>query len=409
LLAITTSFSDLQLPSTELESPKLSIEELIRSDRVLSVRLNTTPGSNFSDHTNERRRPFSSPPRSNSFNERIKEENQPEENEAEETITASSSSLIIPETSSLVMTDNYLMTIPSVDEITEEESSERINPNSDHDHIPLPPRPPPRTVKVISVPLERISMEWTIEDMKYCPASIEVNDYRRSTFLLPSSLFFRPFTFFTPRGRSRRIAYIISRENTPSRLRSYMQLAEYIPLLMMDDAESQCGRFSSTEIRRRQLSLSLKKVSLLSQNDHKIESIWNSLFTQANDLDENFLKKVGAPKHRMNSSRFSSYETFDYGSTNTAMTMNRYNSDDHLFDQTNRSSSPTLTSLLSSSSSTSIRMEGSVAVCTGRRSWSEEWAILTGQYFSIPNPQTSKHLRSPYSPPLLSSPTTGFR
>jgi hypothetical protein len=115
------------------------------------------------------------------------------------------------------------------------------------------------------------------------------------------------FTYSSPypslschcRGRSRRVAYIISRENSPSRLRSYMQLAEYIPLLLMDDAESQCGRFSSTEIRRRQLALSLKKVSLLSQHDHKIESVWNSIFAKANDLDENFLKKVGTPKHRM--------------------------------------------------------------------------------------------------------------
>lgn len=200
-------------------------------------------------------------------------------------------------------------------------------------------------------------------------------------FLLPSlSLLYR--------GRSRRIAYIISRENSPSRLRSYMQLAEHIPLLMMDDAESQCGRFSSTEIRRRQLALSLKKVSLLSQNDYKIESIWNSLFAQANDLDENFLKKVGTPRNRVHATKISSYDTTDYGTS-----MTRTNSEDHLFDQTNRSSSPTYTSFMPLSSSSTIRMEGSVAVCTGRRSWSEEWAVLTGQYFSIPTSRTSKHLR----------------
>jgi hypothetical protein len=179
---------------------------------------------------------------------------------------------------------------------------------------------------------------------------------------------------------------MISQPHLPTRLRSYMQLAEYIPLLMMDDAESLCGRYSAIEIRRRQLALSLKKVSLLAQNDLKIESIWNTIFGQMNDLDDNFLKKIGHPKNRVHGTRVA-YEI----DPNT--NLRRTNSDDYLFDQNNRSSSPTISAFLSSSSSSTIRMEGSVAVCTGRRSWSEEWAILTGKTFTIPSPQTAKHLR----------------
>lgn len=158
-----------------------------------------------------------------------------------------------------------------------------------------------------------------------------------------------------------------------------MQLAEYIPLLMMDDAESRCGRYSETELRRRQLAISLKKVSLLAQSDVKIENIWDSIFAQPNDLDENFLRKVGNPRNRT------------HGVRGLEDLPTRTNSDDHLFDH-HRSHSPTLSSFLSSSPLT-IKMEGSVAICTGRRSWSEEWAILTGKYFTILNPQTAKHLR----------------
>lgn len=162
-----------------------------------------------------------------------------------------------------------------------------------------------------------------------------------------------------------------------------MQLAEIIPLLMVDDAESRSGRFAENELRRRQLAISLKKVSLLSTTDTKIEVIWNSIFSQSNDLDEYFLKKIGPPRNRMNNIRLA-YDTEQVHS--------RTNSEDHLFDQNGRAPSPTITSFLSSTSTT-IRMEGSVAVCTGRRSWSEEWAVLTGKYFAIPTPQTSKHLR----------------
>jgi hypothetical protein len=181
---------------------------------------------------------------------------------------------------------------------------------------------------------------------------------------------------------------MISQPHHPTRLRSYMQLAEYIPLLMMDDAESLCGRYSTTEIRRRQLAISLKKVSLLAHNDLKIETIWKTIFSQPNDLDENFLKRLGSSKHR--TSVYGSRVTYELDQNHTST---RTNSEDYLFDQTNRSSSPTISSFLSSSSSSTIRMEGSVAVCTGRRSWSEEWAILTGKTFTIPSPQTAKHLR----------------
>lgn len=159
-----------------------------------------------------------------------------------------------------------------------------------------------------------------------------------------------------------------------------MQLAQFIPLLMMDDAESRCGRFSETEIRRRQLAISLKKVSLLAQSDGKIESIWDSIFANPNDLDENFLRKVANPRNRT------------HGGRGIEDLSARTNSEDHLFDQSGRSPSPTLHTFLSSSP-LAVRMEGLVAVCTGRRSWSEEWAILTGKYFTIPNPQTAKHLR----------------
>jgi hypothetical protein len=88
----------------------------------------------------------------------------------------------VPDSSSSMVTANYLISIPSADENEDEcdgaESSETISSNLTP--IPSQPRPPPpRSMRMVSVQLERISMEWSIEDMKYCPASIEINDYRR--------------------------------------------------------------------------------------------------------------------------------------------------------------------------------------------------------------------------------------
>jgi hypothetical protein len=176
--------------------------------------------------------------------------------------------------------------------------------------------------------------------------------------------------------------------NGETRLRSYMQLAELIPMLMVDDIESRSGRFSEVEKRRRQLALSLKKLHLLALKDPKIASVMRSIFSRSNDLDENFLKKTALPKQRTTGLKLA-YEI---------ETRNRQASEDQLFSSGHnaRSPSPNQSVYVSSFLSgppISVRMEGSVAVCTGRRSWSEEWAVLTGKFFAIPSPATSKHLR----------------
>lgn len=139
---------------------KLSVEELIRSDRVLSVRL-TGNVQNSSDETSILKRPFSSPPRSQSSHSITEDSG----------IVVESADTTTPP----AFTDTYLMTIPSADDNLDEggvESQSSI----------FETRQRTRSMKLVSIPLERINLEWLTEDTKYCPAVIEINDYRRFAY-----------------------------------------------------------------------------------------------------------------------------------------------------------------------------------------------------------------------------------
>jgi hypothetical protein len=183
LTIISSVDSDIGLPISETEKNKLSVEELIRSDRVLSVHLTKTAGANFAETYNQKR-PFSSPSRSQ----------RPVVETVVESIEQFSRNSEPKSESASMLTANYLISVLSEEENEEENEGEKekdgeeecgeamgspeANPLNLLASLPSLP-PPPRSMRMVSVQLERISMEWTIEDMKYCPASIEINDYRR--------------------------------------------------------------------------------------------------------------------------------------------------------------------------------------------------------------------------------------
>lgn len=199
------------------------------------------------------------------------------------------------------------------------------------------------------------------------------------------------------------MAYVVGgRDGYKTRLRSYMQLAAVIPLLMVNDFE--CGpRLAPNEIRRRQLALSLKRTFLVSKDEPKVAALLKSIFALPNDLDQNFLKRTGHPANRM-------YKNLDSEAPEALAAIEKRpsgGSTDQM-DMTTlslsiRGASPTppVQSIYSLSAfstpmplpSSGMRMEGSVAVCTGRRSWSEEWAVLNTHTFSLTSSLTSKHHR----------------
>eukprot|EP00602_Paraphysomonas_sp_CaronLab_P012907 CAMPEP_0185039814 /NCGR_PEP_ID=MMETSP1103-20130426/37115_1 /TAXON_ID=36769 /ORGANISM="Paraphysomonas bandaiensis, Strain Caron Lab Isolate" /LENGTH=1342 /DNA_ID=CAMNT_0027578857 /DNA_START=175 /DNA_END=4203 /DNA_ORIENTATION=- len=263
--------------------------------------------------------------------------------------------------------------------------------------VPIGSAPHVPAASSVSGPLrERVRMEWISEDMDYCMAAIEINDHRM--------------------GRSRRMAYMVKQGSAGKvvRLRSYMQLASVVPLLMLGDVEHSTTRLAPSELRRRQLALSLKKMLALSASDPKVAAVLGAIFSRPNELDNNFLRKAGAPRNRIPRST----NSLDGSVDGVSLQMN-----DHSVSSTDagekvsvdvsaRSVSPVqqmpvqsiyASPHLSSTGSTSsvgVRMEGSVAVCTGRRSWSEEWAVLSSNHFSIPSPHMPKHLRIPNVIPL---------
>lgn len=201
---------------------------------------------------------------------------------------------------------------------------------------------------------------------------------------------------------------MVGGQGNKTRLRSYMQLAAVMPLIMMSDFE--CGpRFAPSENRRRQIAISLKKMFIVGKNDAKVAGVLKSIFALSNDLDQNFLKRVGQPGNRM-------YKQSDHDKTEPQPVLEalerRQSSTDGLVDDeavatlslSMRGASPTppvqsIYSLSAFSSSapgtpvSGVRMEGSVAFCTGRRSWSEEWAVLTTHNFTISSSLTTKHHR----------------
>jgi hypothetical protein len=198
------------------------------------------------------------------------------------------------------------------------------------------------------------------------------------------------------------VAYVVGgRDGYKTRLRSYMQLAAVIPLLMVNDIE--CGpRLTPNEIRRRQLALSLKRTFVLSKDEPKVAALLKSIFALPNDLDQNFLKRMGQPSNRM----FKHIEEGAEASMQAEKRPSEGATDD--IDMTTlslsiRGASPTppVQSIYSLSTFSAplpappsgVRMEGSVAVCTGRRSWSEEWAVLSTHTFSLTSSLTSKHHR----------------
>lgn len=124
---------------------------------MLSVRLAAIPET--IGETPQMKRPFSSPSRSNSY---ITRTNVNHSNEVNST----------------TFTDTYLMTIPSTDD-KPDEGVESLSFDTIY--------PQRRSMKLVSIPLERINMEWIIEDSNYCPAVIEINDYRRLENIVSSS------------------------------------------------------------------------------------------------------------------------------------------------------------------------------------------------------------------------------
>jgi hypothetical protein len=150
------------------------------------------------------------------------------------------------------------------------------------------------------------------------------------------------------RGRRRREAYICRFNAGEARLRSYMQLASSLPLLMLDDG-NYSPRLSESEKRRIQLVMSLKRLELMSKTNSKLQIALNSMFHTNNDLDDNFLRDHSNDR-----------KTFQ----------------ERLGNKRN-----------------SILYESAVAICTGRRSWSEETLVLTETTLKIYNPQCPKHLR----------------
>lgn len=184
-----------------------------------------------------------------------------------------------------------------------------------------------------------------------------------------------------------------------------MQLAAVIPLLMVNDFE--CGpRLATAEIRRRQLALSLKRMTLIGKDDPKVASLLKSVFALPNDLDQNFLKRTGQPSNRMyKHPELDSASTSQMNASNALAGLDPISDTDlNTLSISVRGSSPTppvqsiyslptFTSTAPSIPVSGVRMEGSVAVCTGRRSWSEEWAVLTAQNFTITSALTSKHHR----------------
>ena len=225
------------------------------------------------------------------------------------------------------------------------------------------------------------TMNWTHEDMKYCPAGIEIDDYRR--------------------GRRRRVAYVVQAPGYSPRLRSYMQVAEHIPMLMMPEDGSE-GRLSEMELRRRQIATSIKTFMLRcnNQNSQKASNALHSLFKVKTELDDFFLRKTSPHSNERNVSNNElpaevvpirnrhSLSSIDAPSLFTSMPSGAINQ--------RKSSSETSSQKVSieiARSLRAVRMEGAVAVCTGRRSWSEEWMVLNGQFLEIFEPQAAGHLR----------------
>ena len=246
------------------------------------------------------------------------------------------------------------------------------------------------------------SMNWTHMDMQFCMGAVEIDDYRR--------------------GRRRRVAYMVTVPGYPTRLRSFMQLAAVLPMQMMTEDGSE-KRLPEVEIRRRQIARSLQKIEIKSHNNPKLVQILKGIFAENNDLDLYFLKKsalsIAASSGKspvpfedtpadIRSSRslwspsnleealdnFSSL-AMQGGARNSLLLASKHHSTgtsggDGPDAHRNRSSSSSFAHDMKA-----VRMEGAVAVCTGRRSWSEEWAVLNGRYFEIFMPQMAKHLRLP--------------
>ena len=287
-------------------------------------------------------------------------------------------------------------TLPSPDVLAKFEES------LDAEIPAIPPRPVSRLSEsdLRSSPLSMVlpmgsrtgthDINWTHSDMQYCMAALEIDDYRR--------------------GRRRRVAYMVTAPGHPIRLRSYMQLAAVIPMIMMAEDGSE-KRLPESELRRRQIAKSMKRVEKQSHSNSKVAQILKKLLADENELDHYFLKKSAAaalksgasPEDRADiRSRRSLFSpsnldsALDNFSSSIATQSGNRNSIRFtaLRDTTNNvNSTDTLSSF--SVDMKGVRMEGAVAVCTGRRSWSEEWAVLNGRYFEIFMPQMPSHLRPP--------------
>ena len=228
-------------------------------------------------------------------------------------------------------------------------------------------------------------INWTNDDMTYCMATIEIDDFRR--------------------GRRRRLAYMVSVPGHPTRLRSYMQLANVIPMMMMKEDGSE-KRLPHAEQRRRQIMVSLRKMDLRSRSNPKVSQLLQKLFAEENELDNFFLKKSAQSSAKDTTSQ----DTIAIGGERSVFSQSKYDglldnftsaaplqnvanrrySISSYFRESNVSSPSMFTNDLKA-----VRMEGAVAVCTGRRSWSEEWAVLNGRYLEIFMPQMPKHLQIP--------------
>ena len=116
-------------------------------------------------------------------------------------------------------------------------------------------------------------------------------------------------------------------------------------------------RISLREKRRRQLALSIKRLMTVAASYRSAWTLLSSLLLSSNELDHTFL------------------------STDTKKVPRRPLA--ILKQEISRSLS----------SRKDVRVEGHVCICTGRRSWIEEWAEVSSSGFVIPQPQSDRHQR----------------
>lgn len=132
-----------------------------------------------------------------------------------------------------------------------------------------------------------------------------------------------------------------------------MQISSVIPLVPDKDIKFP-PRTSSREHRRRQLAVSIKRLMSVASQLASAWALFSSLLLSSNELDQTFLNNEMKRTPRLPIKIIKQEITRNLASKND------------------------------------VSMRGHVCLCTGRRSWVEEWAEVSAKGFSVPQPQCDK-------------------